>query len=204
MDAIQRTINLRAGQHTRYTKHRMPRTRNMTFPSLKKYLSCRTNELSGVMCLPLGVLSSSTRLACLASNSVLGRQTALEVVGNFFQPLSVSDNVESNETIEAALDRTGDVQSSLSLQVQEMTRWAIKRKILYLGIHPIMDNAQKNPNSLEQAFRKHNHIVLDKEDLEVGRTIRVRSDWLHWNQPSLDAFPIYYVTVALPPSSYFR
>ena len=149
------------------------------------------------MCLPLGVLSSSARLACLASNSVLGRQTALEVVGNFFQPLSVSDNVESNETIEAAPDRTGDVQSSLSLQVQEMTRWAIKRKILYLGIYPIMDNTQKNPNSLEQAFRKHNHIVLDKEDLEVGRTIRVRSDWLHWNQPSLDAFPTYYVTVAL-------
>ena len=51
------------------------------------------------------------------------------------------------------------------------------------------NNAQKNPNSLEQAFRKHNHIVLDKEDLEVGRTIRVRSDWLHGTSLPLTPFP---------------
>ena len=112
MDAIQRTINLRAGQYIRYAKRhtgRRPHTRNVTFPSLKKYLSCCTNNLSGVVCLPL-VLSSRNlgKLACLASNPALGRR-ASETGGDIFQSLSVSENVESNETIEVALDRTGDV-----------------------------------------------------------------------------------------------
>ena len=38
--------------------------------------------------------------------------------------------MESNETIEAELERTGDMWVFWSLQ--ETTRWAIKRKILYL------------------------------------------------------------------------
>ena len=65
----------------------------------------------------------------LASNPALGRR-ASEAVRDIFQSLSVSENVESNETMEAALDRTGDVQSSLSLQ--ETTRWAIKRKMRHI------------------------------------------------------------------------
>jgi hypothetical protein len=135
MDAIQRTINLRDGQCNRFAKHGRPRTRNVTFPSLKKYLSCRTNESSGVVWLPLGGLPPRNlgRFACLvASNLALGRQGASEAAGDIFQQLSVSENVESNETIEAALDRMGDMQSSLSLQ--ETMRCAItgKRKLPYL------------------------------------------------------------------------
>ena len=41
-----------------------------------------------------------------------------------------SENVESNETMEAELDGTGDMHIVLSLQ--ETTRGAIKRKGLYM------------------------------------------------------------------------
>jgi hypothetical protein len=124
MDAIQHTTNLRARQYVGYGKHARPRTGNVTFPSLKKYASCLTSEASSVACPPLGVLPSSEnpgRLVCLAPNSALGSLGALVAVGD-----SVSENVESNETMEAALDRTGDKQISLSLQ--ETMQGAIKRK----------------------------------------------------------------------------
>ena len=129
MDAIQHTINLQAGQYFGYAKHRRPRTRNVTFPSLKKYASCRTNESSGIARPPLDVFPSSEnpeRLMCLAPNSALGSLGASEEVG----PGYISENEESNETMEAALDRTGDMQISLSRQ--ETIRGAIKRKRLYL------------------------------------------------------------------------
>ena len=86
--------------------------------------------MSGIVRLPLGSPFSSRNLACLASNPALGRQGASEAVRDIFMSPSVSENVESNETIEAVLDRAGDVKSPLSLQ--ETTQWAIKRKILYL------------------------------------------------------------------------
>jgi len=120
MDAIQRTINLLAGQYVGYANHRRPRTRNVTFPSLKKYASCRMNESSGVACTPLGAFPSSGnpgRLVCLAPNSVLGSPGASsEAVGDIWQLGYVPENVESNETMEAALEKTGDMQISLSLQ----------------------------------------------------------------------------------------
>ena len=59
-----------------------------------------------------------------------------------------------------------------------------------------LDNIQKNPNSLEQAFRKYNYIVVDKKDLEVtrlrlGRTAPYQIEWPSLASP---AFPTYYAT----------
>jgi len=87
------------------------------------------NKSSGVACTPLGAFPSFEnpgRLVCLAPNSVLGSPGASEAVGDIWQLGYVSENVESNETMEAALERTGDMQISLSLQ--ETMRGAIKRK----------------------------------------------------------------------------
>jgi hypothetical protein len=132
MNAVQRTINLRAGQYFGYAKHRRPRTRYVTFPSLKKYASCRTNESSSVACPPLGVLEVSSsenlrRSVCTAPNSALGspRDSSSEAIGDICELLEyVSENVESNETMDAVLDRTGDMQILLSRQ--QTMRGAIK------------------------------------------------------------------------------
>lgn len=59
MDAVQRTTNLRADQYAVYTNYRSPRTRNVIFPSLKKYVSCLMNESSDVAYPPLGVFLRS-------------------------------------------------------------------------------------------------------------------------------------------------
>lgn len=68
------------------------------------------NESSGIVDPPLAVILPSEqpgRLVCLAPRPALG---SLETVGDFFEKLGyVSENVESNETMEAALDRTGDM-----------------------------------------------------------------------------------------------
>jgi hypothetical protein len=88
MDAVQNTINLQAGHYIGYAKHGRPHTRNVTFPSLKKYTSCLTNELSSIACPPLDVLPSSgnpRRLVSLAPNSSLGSLGASEVVGDICQ-----------------------------------------------------------------------------------------------------------------------
>jgi hypothetical protein len=131
MDAVQCPIHLQGGQYVGDASHRRPRTRNVTFPSLKKYASCLMNESSEVTCPPLGVILASEQLGrfvCLAPRPALGSS---EAVGDFCERLEyVSENVESNETMVAALDRTGDMEISLSLQ--ETMRGAIKRKILYL------------------------------------------------------------------------
>ena len=91
-----------------YTKAGRPRTRNVTFPSLKKYVSCRTNESSSVACLPLGVLPSSDnpeRLLYRAPNLSPGSPKTSEVVGDMSESLGIgSENVESNEMVEAALE----------------------------------------------------------------------------------------------------
>ena len=82
MDTVQRTIDLWAGQYVGCIKYRRPRTRNVTFPSLKKYTSCRTNDSSDVACPPLGVLPSFETqggLVCLAPNSALGTLRESEV-----------------------------------------------------------------------------------------------------------------------------
>ena len=74
MDAVQRIVDLWAGQFVGYAKHRRPRTRNVTFPSLKKYASCLLNESSGVACPPLSVFPASENpggLVCLAPMSAL-------------------------------------------------------------------------------------------------------------------------------------
>jgi len=84
MDAVQRTVHLCAGQYVGYAKHRRLRTINVTFPSLKKYASCRMNESSVVACPPVGVFPSSENpgsLVCLAPNSALGSPGASEAVG---------------------------------------------------------------------------------------------------------------------------
>jgi hypothetical protein len=131
MDAIQRPIHLQGSQYVGDESHRRILTRNVTFPSLKKYASCLMNESSEVKCPPLGNILASEqpgRLVCLAPRPALGSP---EAVGDFCERLEyVSKNVKSNETMEAALDRTGDMEISLSLQ--ETMRGAIKRKILYL------------------------------------------------------------------------
>ena len=44
---------------TTYTNYRRPRTRNVTFPSLKKYVSCLMNESSDVAYPPFGVFLRS-------------------------------------------------------------------------------------------------------------------------------------------------
>ena len=97
---------------------------------------------------------------------------------------SVSENVESNETIEAVLDRTGDVQSSLSLQ--ETTRWAIKRKILYLMPWHTPYNGDVITHTKESdslVGQDQNHTVLDvairmiwrlEEPVCFGTKVRVR------------------------------
>ena len=89
------------------------------------------NESLGVTCPPLAVIippEQSGRFVCLSSRSALGIP---EAVGDICERLVyVSENVESSETTEAALDRAGDTDISLSLQ--ETVWGAIKRKILYL------------------------------------------------------------------------
>ena len=85
MDAVQRTINLRASQYVGCAKCRNQRTRNVTFPSLKKYVSCRTKESSGDPCSPLGVFPFSDnpgKLVCLTPDSALGSLGASEAVGD--------------------------------------------------------------------------------------------------------------------------
>ena len=70
---------------------------------------------------------------CVAPNLALGSPGASEAVGDICELLGyISENVEPNETMDAVLDRTGDMQISLSLQ--KMMQGAItgKRKIWYL------------------------------------------------------------------------
>ena len=67
------------------------------------------NESSGIVDPPLAASLPSEqpgRLVCLAPGPALG---SLETVGDFEKLGYVSENVESNETMEAALDRTGDM-----------------------------------------------------------------------------------------------
>ena len=87
-------------------KARKARIRNVTFPSLKKYALCLMDESSGAARSPLGVFLPSRRLVYLVSRSALWSSGASEAVEG------ISENVESNETTEATLDRTGDMQIS--------------------------------------------------------------------------------------------
>jgi|SRR6266404_341855 len=83
----------------------MLRTRNVIFPSSKKYTSCRLKESSVVACPPIGVFAisdNSGRLVCFAPRSAL----LSTGVGDICEKVEyVSENVESNETMEAALER---------------------------------------------------------------------------------------------------
>ena len=53
MNAVQHTIYLHGGQDIGYAAHGLPRTRNVTFPSLKKYTLFLSNESLGVALCPL-------------------------------------------------------------------------------------------------------------------------------------------------------
>ena len=74
MDTVHCTTDLWADQYVVYTNHRMSRTKNVTFPSLKKYSRCLMNESSGVERPLLGVSLPSKdpgRLVCISPRLVL-------------------------------------------------------------------------------------------------------------------------------------
>jgi hypothetical protein len=129
----------------------------------------------------------------LAPRPALG---SLEAVGDFCERIGyVSENVESNETMEAALDRAGDMEISLSLQ--ETMRGAIKRKILYLisvcrtWHTPCNGYVTTHEESLgipKTVFRIHNHTAV-----EVGtRMLRSRTYLFSWYYRKVELGVIQY------------
>ena len=105
MDAIQRAVNLRgSGQraHVRATMNSQ-HTKNVMFPSLKKYVSCRWNESSipGYALVGVGLATSSPveEFTGLVPISVASSETFWGCM---------SDVIDSNETTEAELEVAGD------------------------------------------------------------------------------------------------
>jgi len=129
VDTIQRVVNLhtvRSMDSVSYDLHsRTTRTKNATFPSLKKYLGCRTNEPS----------------AASASGYVLVDVNALVLLGSItweamfmardwaawgvpWTAGEVSQRMELTETMEGDFKRFGETMCSLP--PQETMRLAMR------------------------------------------------------------------------------
>ena len=100
-------------------------TKKVILPSLKKYLSCRTNESSVASCIPAGVSLPPEIVARWGKG-------APRAVGDI---TSGFENMESKETMETplALDRVGELQISSLTQGVKPVGDVMRRDILMSG-----------------------------------------------------------------------
>ena len=96
-----------------------PRTKNVTFPSLKKYLWCRTNELS-VALAPGYMLADVYVLVPLGSITwgvtYLTRDSTAWGAPCMLGVSKLSESMESKETMDGVFERLGEAVFSLPLQ----------------------------------------------------------------------------------------
>ena len=106
MNTIECAVDLQPFQRESYSQHRTSRTKNVTFPSLMKNMSCFTNESTvGGLALP-----GPGQFVNLAPSSA-GCTAVVSVV-------IMSEKIELMETTEPplALDTAGETRGSLVFQ----------------------------------------------------------------------------------------